>query len=67
MNVQAVKPTVQKCTSWQGQVHHQKTHQWRKVAMEVDDAMVDPEFDTVHAWMPRDRVITKRMEDYLVR
>ena len=38
-----------------------------EVAMEVDDAMVDPEFDAVHAWTPRDRVLINRMEDCLAR
>ena len=37
------------------------------VAVEVDDAMVDLDFDAVHAWTARDRVIIERMEDYLAR
>ena len=35
--------------------------------MEVDDAMVELEFDAVHAWKPRNCVIITRMEDYLAR
>ena len=34
---------------------------------EVYDAISDPELDAVHAWKPRDRVITGEMEHYLAR
>ena len=33
-----------------------------KVALEVDDAIFDPEFGVVHAWNPKDRVIIMLME-----
>ena len=35
--------------------------------MEVVDAISDPEFDVIHAWRLRDRVIIRKMEDYLAR
>ena len=34
---------------------------------EVVVAISDPEFDVIHAWRLRDRVIIRKMEDYLAR
>ena len=35
--------------------------------MEIDDARLLLEFDAVHAWTPRDRVIIEQMVVYLAR
>ena len=33
----------------------------------MDDAISDPEFDVIYAWRPIDRVIIRKVEDYLAR
>ena len=39
---------------------HTEEPPMEEVAVEVDDAMVEPSFDAVHAWTPRARVIIQK-------